>query len=561
KVSSQIAQRAIERFKNAPEYDGRPLFVAGSIGPSNWVLSSTNANLKRGTFAQIQENFYHQVLGLIDGGADLLLFETQQDILELKAAIFGGKQALKEREKTLPIMAQVTVDQFSKMQIFNTDIHAALTTIEGLGIQVFGINCSIGPDLMIPTVKKLAEYASIPISVIPNAGLPVSEDGKTVFKFTPEKLAAHLKTFVEEYGINVVGGCCGTSTAHIQAIHQAIQGLKPKPRHSQQMTYISGPQNAVPLDSRENLIMIGERLNVRGSAKVKNAVENEDQIDDEALEEVVQEQIRDLGLDIIDVCMDSNVVNTEETLPRVIQSITHDFGGAMCIDSFSVEALEKAIEVYSGRPIVNSISLEEYAPGLDKIDAVLSFAEAHHPLYIALVTDVTGPATTAEEKYDFAKRIVEKTQSKYGVHPGRLFIDVNAFPIGSESVEGLNFSLESIKAIPLIKKIHPDIKTTIGVGNLTNGLAKKPYMRKVLTSVFLDEARKVGLDAAIINPNHYVPVSSLEPKDYELGLKVILERDMDAFAELEEIAQAKTGNAVEKRTTYDDLPLEEAICR
>lgn len=560
KSASELAKEAIEVYRQSEHYDGRPLFVAGSIGPSNWVLSSTTANLRRGTFAQIRENFYHQVLGLIDGGTDILLFETQQDALELKAGIFGAHHAMNERGIKLPIIAQVTVDAYSKMQIFNTDIQAAMVTISGLGIDVFGINCSIGPDLMLPTIKKLSQYCPLPISVIPNAGLPVSEDGKTVFKFTAEDFGKFHRKFVEEFGVNLVGGCCGTTPAHISAVAQEIRGKKPIPRQIESGLFLSGPQNAIKIDSKDALIMIGERLNVRGSAKVKEAVEREGPIDEAALEEVVHEQTHDLGLDIIDVCMDSNLVSTEQVLPQVIRAMTHDFKGAMCIDSFSVEALQEGIEAYCGLPIINSISLEEYAPGLDKIDAVLSFAEPHHPFYIALATDREGPAVTAEKKVELAQKIVEKTSQKYGVHPSRLFIDVNAFPIGAESEEGMNFSVESLQAIPKIKALHPDLKTSIGIGNLTNGLAKKPHMRRVLTSIFLDEGRKVGLDAAIVNPNHYVPVSSLDPRDYELGLKIILERDMDAFALLEEIADQKKGNVVAKRTSYDHLSIEEAIC-
>ena len=208
-----------------------------------------------------------------------------------------------------------------------------------------------------------------------------------------------------------------------------------------------------------------------------------------------------MGIEIIDVCMDSNIVDTEEVLPAIIHGLTSDFKGVMCIDSFSVEALEKSIESYPGRPIINSISLEEYKDGVSKLDAVLSSTSGHGPIYIALVNGPEGPAQTADEKYNLAVEIVKQANEKYGVGADQILIDVNAYPIGSESVEGLNFCTETLKSLPRIKKIHPDLKTSIGVGNLTNGLAKKPYMRKVLTSVFLDEARKVGLDCAILNPN------------------------------------------------------------
>lgn len=535
--------------------------MLGSIGPSNRVLSSTKADLTVSTYEAIMDNFFHQVRGLIEGGADVLLYETQQDILELKAAIMGGQKAMKALGKKIPIIAQVTVDQYGKMQIFNTDIHAALVTLEGIGIDVFGINCSIGPDLMEKTVEKIARFSHLPISIIPNAGLPVSENGKTVFKFTPQDFGKFHDKFVHEYGVNIVGGCCGTTPAHIREVVKAVRGTKAKVRTPEKGLYVSGPQEAVLLDGSETLIRFGERLNVRGSAKVREAVENDGKIDHEALEEVVREQIQDLGCEVVDVCMDSNLVDTVKVLSEVIHVQTTDFKGAMCLDSFQVDALEESIKQYPGRPIVNSISMEEASPGVLKVDAVIEACEAHHPLYVGLCTGPKGPGATCDEKLDLASQILDRAKEKYGVTPDRVFIDVNCFPIGSESIEGMNFSVESLNGIAAVKAKYPTVKTTIGIGNLTNGLAKKPYMRTVLTSVFLDEARKKGLDAAIINPNHYVFVKDLDPRDYELGRRAVLERDMEAFAELEVIAEEKKGIKVERRTSYDDLPLEAAICQ
>lgn len=560
KRGAELAVEAREQIKTEDDYDGRPLFVFGSIGPSNRVLSSTQADLTLSTFDEIADNFYHQVRGLVDGGVDALLYETQQDILELKAAVFGGIKAMDELGTRVPIIAHVTVDNFGKMQIFNTDIHAAYVTLEGIGIDVFGINCSIGPDLMEKTVQRMSEFSKLPLSIVPNAGLPVSEGGKTVYKFTPEKLAEYADKFVTEYGVTIFGGCCGTTPEHIQHISGKIKGKKPAERNVDSGLYVSGPQNAVELDSKDNLIMIGERLNVRGSKKVREAVEHGGDIDQDTLEEVVSEQVNDLGLTVIDVCMDSNEVDTTDALKSVIYHQTADFPGAMCIDSFAVETLAEAIKMYPGRPVINSISLEEYEPGVLKIDAVMDATRAHDPFYIALCTGPEGPGSTAEEKIDLARQILERAKEKYNVPPERIFVDVNIFPLGSESKEDMNFAIESLDAIEGVKKLDPNAKTCVGIGNLTNGLAAKPYMRKVLTSAFLDEARKRGLDGAIVNPNHFVFVEDLDKHDYELGLKAILEHDMDAFAELEEIAERKKGGPVKKKTNYDELPLEEAIC-
>lgn len=229
RYGAEVACKAREEYRSSKMYDGRPLFVLGSIGPSNWVLSATQADLRVGTWEKIVDNFYHQGLGMIDGGVDVFLHETQQDILELKAAIAGSLKAMRERKKRLPIMAQITVDQFSKMQIFNTDIVSAAVTTQGTGIDVFGINCSIGPDLMKPTVEKLDQYVQLPISVIPNAGLPVSEDGQTVFKMGPDGFRDHLMDMASNYRINIMGGCCGTTPEHIHAVAQAAKNL-PKPK-------------------------------------------------------------------------------------------------------------------------------------------------------------------------------------------------------------------------------------------------------------------------------------------------------------------------------------------
>ena len=557
--AAEIARETIEEYRREPGYDGRPLFAIGSIGPSNRVISSTDANLTRSTFDEVLRSFAHQVRGLLDGGVDVLLFETQQDILETKAAVLGARRVLREAGRSVPIMCQVTVDAFSRMQIFNTDIHAAQVAVEGIGIDTFGINCSIGPDLMAKTVEIMARQCPLPISVVPNAGLPVSEGGQTVFKFPPDKMAECLRDYALEYGVNLVGGCCGTTPDHIEAIVEAIGRRPPRRRDPDRRTYISGPQQAVLVDAGQGLIRIGERLNVRGSKKVRESVETGDGIDQDALEEVIHEQVHELGLTIVDVCMDSNVVDTTETLKAVVHRQTADFTGAMCIDSFSLEALAEAVNVYPGRPILNSMSLEEVEPGVTKIDALLRATADHHPMYIALAAGPEGPGATAHQKTELAKQIVSKA-AEHGVAPGQLLIDMNVFPIGSESQEGMNFALESLEAIPRIKAIHPDLRTVCGVGNLTMGLARKPSMRTVLTSVWLDEARSRGLDAAIVNPNHYVFVDNLDPRDYELGRRAILDHDMDAFAELEAIAEVKQGGNVTRRSSYDDLPLEEAVC-
>lgn len=556
---AEIACSARNEYRQSSRYDGRPLFILGSVGPSNRVLTFSRAGLTLSTFDEIRENFRIQVKGLIDGGVDVILFETQQDILELKAGIFGARDAMRETGKKLPIIAQVTVDPYARMQIFNTDILSALVSIEALGVDVFGINCSIGPDLMQTAVEKMSRYAHIPLSTIPNAGLPQSEGGKTVFRFDPKPFAEILSSLALNYGLNIVGGCCGTRPEHIAELVERLKGKKPATRKPSDMIFIAGVQNAVALDAERSLIRIGERLNVRGSKKVREAVETDNNIDMDTLEEVAREQINDLGCEIIDVCMDSNHVNTVQTLSRVVHQISADIKGAMCIDSFQPDALMEAVRYYAGVPILNSISLEEVEPGKTKLDILIPATKEFGCFYVALCTDSKGPADTVERKISLAKQIVEKAEN-YGVPAHRLFIDVNVFPIGAEPDETKNYALETLQGIEQVRKEIPHAFTIIGVGNLTNGLAQKPHMRKVLTSVFLDEARKRGLHSAILNPQHYVFVENLDPEDYRLAKKIIFERDMECFATLEERALSLKQKETVKKNNYDELPLETAIC-
>lgn len=556
---AEIAKASVADFASSASYDGRPLFAIGSAGPSNYVLSPTDAEIKKGFWPEIENNFYHQVLGFIDGGADVILFETQQDILELKAAVSGAFKAMKERKIKLPVMAQVTVTEHARMQLFNTDIHAALCALEGTGIDVFGINCSIGPDLMEKAISKLSAFSHLPISVLPNAGMPVSENGESVYKLSPESFSSSMKKYAQKYGVNILGGCCGTTPEHIRQLVEILDGIKPVLRRPDKRSFISGPQEAVLLDSSKSLIRIGERVNVRGSKKVREAVENTSgEIDFGVLDTVAEEQFEGAGLKVLDICMDSNTVSTVKILPEVVQHLCKDYRGALSIDSFETEAIFAALKAYPGRPLINSISLEESLPGKSKLDVIVPSTKFFNPVYIALAADSKGPAVAASEKIRIAGEIIEKCLS-YGVKAEQIFIDINAFPIGSESDGKINFALESIKAIPGIKALAEGVRTSIGAGNLTNGLGKKPYMRKVLTSVFLDEAVKNGLDAALVNPAHYVPAESLDKKDYTLGLKIIMDRDMAAFSELEKIAEEKKGVKAAPAKTYDALPPGEKL--
>ncbi|MCD6413070.1 MAG: homocysteine S-methyltransferase family protein [Elusimicrobia bacterium] len=535
RIGAEISKKAIGKYMKMAEYDGRPLFVFGSMGPSNRFLSPSPATLKRAEWEDIEKNYYFHSLGLIDGGADVLLLETQQDILEVKAAFSGCLLAMKERGKKIPLILQVTVDRFSRMSLFNTDILSAFVTVQDIGIDVFGINCSIGPDLMEPAVQKISKYSKVPFSVVPNAGLPFTKDGKVIYDFPPKKFAAIMERFALKYGANIVGGCCGTTPEHIREISKRVRGRKPAERKIDKRIFVSGPQNAVPINAG-GLLQIGERLNVRGSKKVREAVEKSKEIDFDALEEVKTGQ-EELGLKILDICLDSNAYDVKNAMRVVLSRLLPDFGGAFSIDSFDPEVFEAAVKVYPGRPILNSISLEKYGDST-KADVVIEKTVFHRPVYIAMLSDEGGPAKTAKQKLEIAEKLAGKCRS-YGVGFEDIFFDVGIFPVGSEGDAPVNFAVESLDAISLIAKLDKKAKTIVGVGNLSAGF--HPLVRRVLTSVFLAEAVSRGLAAAIVNPNNFIPVESIPSKERKLAERAIFGKDSDALDELERAASLKKG--------------------
>ena len=454
--AAELARTACERYRREAGYDGRDLFVIGSMGPSNHVISATTANLRRASFDAVAENFYRQALGLIDGGADVLLFETQQDILELKAGVFGARRAMRERGKTLPVMGQVTVDPFSRMQLFNTDIHAALVTVQGIGLDVFGINCSIGPT-MEKTAERLGMLSrcrcrSCPTRACPSPkrAKPCSSSRRTslpnISGASPDLRAWRLLRHTPE---------------HIACTVEALKGVNRKPARPRPWSMCPAPEAVAP--TRREPDPLRGAANIRGSKKVRDAIENDTGINHDVLDEVVREQVRDLGCQIIDVCMDSNRVDTVDTLREVVRSQTIDFPGAMSLDSFQPDALAEAVKVYPGRPILNSISLEESAPGVLKMDALIEATQGHDPVFVALCTGPSGPAATAADKCALAGQILDRAREKYGIAPERIFVDVNVFPIGSESTPGMNFTTETLEGIRLVKERYPGAKTILGV--------------------------------------------------------------------------------------------------
>ena len=367
RAAAAIARRVADRYAAR---DGRPRFVAGSIGPSGMLPSSDDPDLGKLSLRDLVPVFEEQSRGLIEGGADLLILETCQDMLEMKAQIFGARAAMERVGRTVPIQSSVTLDPNGRM-LLGTDIGGALATLQALRVDVIGLNCSTGPDLMRDSIRYLTQNAGVPVHCIPNAGLPINDGGRAVYPMRPEPMAETLREFVNENGVNIVGGCCGTTPDHIRAIVAAVGGRRPGPRPGRGPWMVSSGMTAVALRQEPAPMMIGERLNTQGSRKVKQLA-LEDRL--EELVPVARGQV-DGGAHTLDVCL-ALTERTDEAaqMKRLVKKLALSVEAPLCIDSTEAAVIEAALETYPGCGIVNSINLEN---GRERVDAVMPLVMKH----------------------------------------------------------------------------------------------------------------------------------------------------------------------------------------
>jgi 5-methyltetrahydrofolate--homocysteine methyltransferase len=529
-TAARLARAACDKFATAD----RPRFVAGSIGPTGMLPSSDDPALSAITFAELSDNYYVQAKYLVEGGVDVLLVETAQDILEVKAAIVGFERLFAELGRRVPIQAQVTLDTSGRM-LLGTDIASAMTTLESLAIDVIGLNCSTGPEHMREPIRYLTEHATRPVSVIPNAGLPLNTGtGDAVYPLEPGPMAEALSQFVRDFGVRIVGGCCGTTPEHLQAIVEAVDATR-APHSARPVPRVSSAMRAITLHQDPPPLLIGERLNAQGSRKVKQLL-----LDDnyDGLLHVAREQAES-GAHVLDVCVALTERGDEvEQMSRVVKLLSMSVDTPLMIDSTEASVIAAALEHVPGRAIVNSINMEN---GRKRIEDVLPLVRRHGAAVVALTIDETGMAKTRERKIEIARRIHEIATTEYGLDSSALIFDALTFTLATGEAEWIDSAKETIEGIRLIKRELPGVLTVLGVSNVSFGLT--PPARAVLNSVFLHHCVSAGLDAAIVNPAHVRPYAEIPTTERAMADDLVFNRRPDALQKFIEFYAGVTSTA------------------
>jgi 5-methyltetrahydrofolate--homocysteine methyltransferase len=566
--AAQLAREACDAIAT-PD---RPRFVAGSMGPTGMLISSSDPTLSKITFEQLAGIYGEQARALVEGGVDLLLLETMQDLLELKAAIAGIEREFDRGLRRVPIQAQPTLITEGRM-LLGTDIRAITATLDALPIDVIGLNCSTGPSQMRDAVRYLAENSRCFVSVIPNAGLPLmGPKGETIYPETPDELAKELSDFVKEFGVNVIGGCCGSTPAHIAAIKNALTADVTKAARSRAASVnirsersetapqcepvpqdVASAMTAVPLNQEPRPLIVGERINSQGSRKIKRLL-LEDNYDDIML--VAREQVAG-GAHVLDVCC-ALTERTDEDLQmrELVRRLAQSVEVPVMIDSTEPKVMQTALENYPGRAILNSVNLEA---GRAKMDVVLPLAMEHGAAVVALTIDEIGMAKTAARKLEVAQRIYGIAVDEYGLPPGALIFDDLTFTLSTGDPEFATSAIETIEGIRLIKRELPGVLTSLGVSNVSFGL--KPAARAALNSVFLHHCVEAGLDAALVHAKEITPYAEIEPNVREMCDDLVFNRRPDALQLLIEHFEnaGDTRQAQVDPNADDDLPVAQQI--
>lgn len=521
-----LAEHTVEINRGAAEIARRAAgpdrLVAGSIGPTGFLPASNDPTLGDISFERLVEVFEEQAGALVEGGADLLIIETAQDILEVRAAIVGAREAFKRVDRAVPIQVSVSLLPNGGKMLLGTDIEAVLAIAEGMRVDILGLNCSTGPEDMRDAIRYLGERSPMPVHCIPNAGLPLQgADGETIFPESPEQVASVLGSFVERHGVGIVGGCCGTTPEHIAALAERVKGLSPGERPPPGPPRVASMMSAFDLVQEPAPTLVGERVNSQGSRKAKELLLADDY---DGLLAVAEDQVNG-GAHILDLCValterDDEDVQMSELAERV--SLTQP--APLQIDSTEPEVIEAALERIPGRGIVNSVNLEA---GREKLDRVVPTAIRHGAALIALTIDEEGMAKTADRKLEIAKRIRQYACDEHGLDPELLIFDALTFTLTTGEDEWKPSAVATLEGISAIKKGLPGVKTSLGVSNVSFGVSQPA--RAVLNSVFLHHCVEAGLDLAMVNPNHITPYGEIPDAERELADDLVFNRREDAL--------------------------------
>src|SRR5438270_1868907 len=501
------AVRLAREVASAHSTPARPRFVAGSIGPSTKLPS-----LNHISYDNMAAAYLAQVLALIEGGVDVLLIETCQDVLQAKAALAAVFDGMRISNKRLPVTVQVTLEATGTM-LLGTEIGAALTALEPFDVDVIGLNCATGPREMNDAVRYLCHNSTKHISVLPNAGLPQNEGGHAVYKLQPHELAEYHQRFIEEYGVRIVGGCCGTTPAHIKAVVENCLNAVPAARDAKPTAAASSAYSSIPLDLEPKPLIVAEEMNTTTRVEnFRNLVRAGNY--DEIL--ALAKKLVNEGSHMLDLCCAIVGEDEKAYMTNVLQKIATRVPAPVLVDSTESDVIEEGLKRIPGKAIINSINLED---GEKRTSKVLPMAKRYGAAVIALTIDEQGMALTADKKVEIARRIFELATQKYGIRPVDIIFDALTLPISTGQDDYRNAGIETLAAIKRIKQELPEVKTILGVSNISFGLSV--YARRVLNSVFMHEAVNNGLDMAIVNYTKVYPLYKIPEAEVELARKLI----------------------------------------
>ena len=514
-AGARLAREAVEAYEAR---DGRMRWVLGSMGPGTKLPS-----LGHTTYAHLKATFAEQAVGLIKGGTDAFLIETSQDLLQTKSAVNGCKLAIEQTGIRIPIFVEVTVETTGTM-LMGSEIGAALTALEPLGIDMIGLNCATGPTEMSEHLRYLSKHSRVPVMCMPNAGLPVLTADGASYPLTPTELATAHEQFVREFGLSLVGGCCGTTPEHMRAVverfyPQGFDNLVPRPaREIDDDPGVASLYQHVPFNQDASYLAIGERTNANGSKAFREAM-LEGRWDD--CVEIAKNQIRS-GAHLLDVCVDyvgrDGVDDVREIVSRFASASTLP----LVVDSTEPAVIQAGMELIGGRPVVNSVNFEDGDTPDSRFGRIMPLVKEHGAAVIALTIDEEGQARTAEGKVRIASRLVDKLVDEWGMRVSDIIVDALTFPIATGQEETRRDAIETIDAIRQITTKYPGIHTTLGVSNVSFGL--NPAARIVLNSVFLHEAVEAGLDSAIVDAAKIVPLASVPDDQRKVALDLVWDR-------------------------------------
>ncbi|MDA8323694.1 MAG: methionine synthase, partial [Actinomycetota bacterium] len=495
----------------------RPRWVLGSIGPGTKLPT-----LGHVSFADLLTAYQANAAGLLEGGADALIIETCQDLLQAKAAIIAAKRAIAAAGTDTVLIAQVTIETTGAM-LLGSEIGAALTALEPLGIDLIGLNCATGPAEMSEHLRYLAAHARVPISCMPNAGLPELTSNGAYYPVTPDELATAHEGFVSEFGLSLVGGCCGTTPEHLAAVTARLADRPLTPRKPRPEPGVASLYQHVPFRQDTAFLSIGERTNANGSKAFREAM-LAGRLDD--CVEIARAQTRD-GAHLLDLCVDyvgrDGAADMAELASRLATAATLP----LVLDSTEPEVIRAGLERLGGRAVVNSVNYEDGDGPDSRIARMMPIVREHGAAVIALTIDETGQARTAETKVAVATRLIEDLTGTWGMRRGDIIVDCLTFPIATGQEETRRDALETLDAIREVKRRYPDVQTTLGVSNVSFGL--NPAARAVLNSVFLNECVKAGLDSAIVHAARIMPIARIPAEQLQVALDLIYDRRREGY--------------------------------